>query len=87
MINNRGNKELCQEDEKLPLICANCGCEICKDYYVIGDNWLQTHYFEGRDYSVFCSKDCIIEFLSTLVVNFETGEEYTIHRSYKEKNR
>lgn len=58
------------------IYCACCGDEITGDYYMIGDNYLQTHYFDCDEDNVFCSVECMARFLSTLIVDFETKETY-----------
>jgi len=59
-------------------ICANCGKEIHRDYYIVGDNWLQVKFFDDEDCNVFCSKDCLCEALSVLSVDIKTGEAHPV---------
>ena len=58
--------------------CSCCGKQIQGNYYIIGDNWLQVNYFENTD-NTFCSKDCIIKYLSVLEIDRKTNDTYTIY--------
>lgn len=58
--------------------CANCGALIFKDYFVVGDNYLQTKYFDDEESNIFCCKDCVLSALSVLEIDFEDGEAYPV---------
>ena len=65
-------------DEPEPKQCAYCGKDIGPDdvYYSVGDNFLQTRYFDdpdGKD-NVFCSKDCLLRSLSVLEFDGECDD-------------
>ena len=43
--------------------CANCGCEIHGDVYMVLDNFLIVKYFDDNKSNRFCSQSCACEAL------------------------
>lgn len=43
--------------------CANCGCEIHSEVYMVRDNFLIVKYFDDNKSNRFCSKECACEAL------------------------
>lgn len=43
--------------------CANCGCEIHGDIYMVRDNYLIVKYFDDYKSNRFCSRECACEAL------------------------
>lgn len=68
--------------------CANCGCDIHKDspYYKVKDNFLLVKYFDSDIDSIFCSQDCLCEFISADMEICEepTEDELEVERILKE---
>lgn len=58
--------------------CANCGTEIQGNYLMIGDNFLQSAYFDDEEKeNIFCTETCLCQSLSTLEID-ENGESYPL---------
>lgn len=57
--------------------CAECGCEIKQEYFMVTDNFLQIKYFDEEDGSdnIFCSQSCICEALSVMCVTIDEVEK------------
>ena len=55
--------------------CANCGKEIEESYLMVGDNYLQVKYFDSDEDNVFCSKECLCEYLSVMEVELPKETE------------
>ena len=51
-------------------VCAQCGNEIPFEtpYYMVGDNFLQTKYFDSESDNIFCSQNCLCEALSVIEI-------------------
>lgn len=47
-------------------VCSNCGLNVYDSYYKIGDNYIQANYFETDELNCFCSKECLLQYISTL---------------------
>lgn len=55
--------------------CSSCGAAIEGEHYKIGDNFLIRKYFSSDEDNCFCSEECIMKYLSVLLVD-EQGNEY-----------
>lgn len=55
--------------------CAKCKKEIEKSYLMVGDNYLQVKYFDSDEDNVFCSKECLCEYLSVMEVELPKETE------------
>ena len=55
--------------------CAKCKKEIEKSYLMVGDNYLQVKYFDSDEDNVFCSKECLCEYLSVMEVELPEETE------------
>lgn len=78
MTDEEWNELSAIKSEEQPKVCATCGQEIEGNYFIVGDNYLQTKYFDNEECNVFCSIVCLCKGLSVLEVDFKTGETFQI---------
>lgn len=76
------------DKQKKTLHCANCGKEIEDEYVMIGDNYLQTQYFDEQDGSdnIFCDNECMASSLSVMHISKE-DDEWPLENSENEAEK